>query len=77
MRKQDQRPLMSLTLSTARLAVASSCWIGRRWAARTHGRGLGANPANCEERRMEARCRGSDLTFPEVIDDFVRRQERL
>ena len=68
---------MSPTLSTARLAVATSCWIGRRRAARTRGRGLGANPANCEERRMEARCRGFDLTFPEVIDDFVRRWDRL
>lgn len=29
-----------------------------------------------EERRMGAWCRRFDLTFPEVIDDFVRSHER-
>ena len=46
----------------------------RVWAALKRPPGLSSDE---EERRMEVWCRGFDLTFPEVIDDFVRSQEPL
>ena len=46
-RKRDREPLMSPTLSTARLAVTTSCWIERKGAVSTQGRGTAGTSANC------------------------------